>query len=194
VPKAIFLEMMNVFDRLIQTEGYAIQGVIIEIIQRLIQSYGESYLCDDLETDILNQTLDPEGFPATAKLYYLLRLLINVFLQNVPKLSNKPANTRRSESSKEDLTGLLGLSLDTLAQLVAITPKNYRVDLLAICSHVFAKILTEHEFENTLAPRVLVSLKMVFHHFEANLEENELNALANVTCSITHTLLEQFFE
>jgi hypothetical protein len=123
-----------------------------------------------------------------------LRLLINVFLQNVPKLSNKPANTRRSESSKEDLTGLLGLSLDTLAQLVAITPKNYRVDLLAICSHVFAKILTEHEFENTLAPRVLVSLKMVFHHFEANLEENELNALANVTCSITHTLLEQFFE
>lgn len=194
VPKAIFLEMMNVFDRLIQTEGYAIQGVIIEIIQRLIQSYGESYLCDDLETDILNQTLDPEGFPATAKLYYLLRLLINVFLQNVPKLSNKPANTRRSESSKEDLTGLLGLSLDTLAQLVAITPKNYRVDLLAICFHVFAKILTEHEFENTLAPRVLVSLKMVFHHFEANLEENELNALASVTCSITHTLLEQFFE
>lgn len=50
LPKAIFLELMNVFDRLIQTEGYHVQLIIIETIQRLITSYGAPFLCDDLET------------------------------------------------------------------------------------------------------------------------------------------------
>jgi hypothetical protein len=199
VPKSVFLELMNVFDRLIQTEGYRIQLIIIEIIQRLIQTYGSTYLCNDLEgeTDyhIMDVTLDPDAFPATAKLYYLLRLLINVFLQNVPKLSNKPASSRRStQNTNENLALLLGPSLDTLALLVGITPKSYKVDLLAICFFIFSEILTEKNFELSLAPRVLVSLKTVFHNFEANLSEDDINSLARVTCAITHTLLDGFFQ
>jgi hypothetical protein len=199
VPKSVFLELMNVFDRLIQTEGYRIQLIIIEIIQRLIQSYGTTYLCNDLEgeTDyhIMDVTLDPDAFPATAKLYYLLRLLINVFLQSVPKLSNKPASSRRSaHGSRENLPLLLGPSLDTLALLVGITPKNYKVDLLAICFYIFSEILTENKFETTLAPRVLVSLKTVFHNFESDLTNEDVNSLSRVTCAIIHTLLDEFFE
>ncbi|KAG2232739.1 hypothetical protein INT48_009265 [Thamnidium elegans] len=185
VPKAVFLELMNVFDRLIQTEGYRIQLIIIEIIQRLIQCYGSHYLCNDLEGEgdyhMMDATLDPEAFPATAKLYYILRLLTNVFLQNVPKLSSKRASSRRStQSSKENLVLLLGPSLDTLALLVGITPKSYKVDLLAICFYVFSEILTENQFEVTLAPRVLVSLKTVFHNFESDLSPEELNSLARL--------------
>lgn len=198
VPKAVFLELMNVFDRLIQTEGYRIQLIIIEIIQRLIQCYGSHYLCDDLEGEgdyhMMDATLEPEAFPATAKLYYLLRLLTNVFLQNVPKLSSKRASSRRStQCSKENLVLLLGPSLDTLALLVGITPKSYKVDLLAICFYVFSEILTENQFELTLAPRVLVSLKTVFHNFESDLSTDELNSLSRVTCAIIHTLLDDFF-
>lgn len=198
VPKSAFLELMNVFDRLIQTEGYRIQLIIIEIIQRLIQSYGSTYLCNDLEGEgdyhMMDTTLEPDAFPATAKLYYLLRLLINVFLQNVPKLSSKPASSRRSaQSSKESLVLLLGPSLDTLALLVGITPKNYKVDLLAICFYIFSEILTENQFEEVLAPRVLVSLKTVFHSFEADLSSEDINSLARVTCAVIHTLLDGFF-
>lgn len=199
VPKSVFLELMNVLDRLIQTEGYRIQLIIIEIIQRLIQTYGSTYLCNDLEgeTDyhIMDVTLDPDAFPATAKLYYLLRLLINVFLQNVPKLSNKPASSRRStQITKESLSLLLGPSLDTLALLVGITPKSYKVDLLAICFFISSEILTEKNFELSLAPRVLVSLKTVFHNFEADLSDDDINSLARVTCAIIHTLLDGFFQ
>jgi hypothetical protein len=198
VPKSVFLELMNVFDRLIQTEGYRIQLIIIEIIQRLIQSYGSDYLCNDLEGEgdyhMMDTTLEPDAFPATAKLYYLLRLLINVFLQNVPKLSSKPASSRRSaQSSTESLVFLLGPSLDTLALLVGITPKNYKVDLLAICFYIFSEILTENQFEVTLAPRVLVSLKTVFHNFEADLSTDDINSLARVTCAVIHSLLNDFF-
>ncbi|KAG2213412.1 hypothetical protein INT47_009085 [Mucor saturninus] len=198
VSKAVFLELMNVFDRLIQTESYRIQLIIIEIIQRLIQNYGSLYLCDDLEGEgdyhMMDATLDPDAFPGTAKLYYLLRLLTNVFLQNVPKLSIKPASSRRStHSSKESLVLLLGPSLDTLALLVGITPKRYKVDLLAICFYVFSEILTEEQFQMTLAPRVLVSLKTVFHNFEADLSTEEVDSLARVTCAVVHTLLDDFF-
>lgn len=51
LPKAIFLELMNVFDRLIQTEGYHVQLIIVEIVQRLTTNYGTRYLCDDLESE-----------------------------------------------------------------------------------------------------------------------------------------------
>ena len=198
LPKSVFLELMNVFDRLIQTEGYRIQLIIIEIIQRLIQNYGSSYLCNDLEGEgdyhMLDATLEDGAFPATAKLYYILRLLINVFLQNVPKLSSKPASSRKStQSAKEHLPQLLGPSLDALALLVGITPNNYKVDLLAICFYVFSKVLTENQFDLTLAPRVLVSLKTVFHHFEADLSAGEIESLARVTCAMIHTLLDHFF-
>ncbi|KAI8641511.1 armadillo-type protein [Parasitella parasitica] len=199
VPKSVFLELMNVFDRLIQTEGYRIQLVIIEIIQRLIQSYGTVYLCNDLEAEtdyhIMDVTLDQDAFPATAKLYYLLRLLINVFVQNVPRLSNKPASSRRSaHSSKENIPLLLGPSLDTLALLVDITPKTYIVDLLAICFYIFSVILTEPKFETMLAPRVLVSLKAVLHNFEADLRAEDISSLSKITCAITHSLLDDFNE
>lgn len=95
LPKSIFLELMNVFDRLIQTEGYRVQLIIIEIIQRLTKNYGASYICDDLDDECdIDRTLEPGAFPSTAKLYYVLRLLINVFLQSVPSLSSKRASIR----------------------------------------------------------------------------------------------------
>ncbi|CEP08433.1 hypothetical protein [Parasitella parasitica] len=203
VPKSVFLELMNVFDRLIQTEGCRIQLTIIEIIQRLIQSYGTAYLCNDLEAEtdyhIMDVTLDQDAFPATAKLYYLLRLLINVFLQNVPRLSNKPASSsyssrRSAHSGKENISLLLGSSLDTLALLVGITPKSYKVDLLAICFYIFSEILIEPKFEATLAPRVLVSTKTVLHNFETDLAAKDIDSLSKVSCAVIHTLLDDFDE
>ncbi|KAI9480776.1 MAG: armadillo-type protein [Benjaminiella poitrasii] len=198
LPKAVFLELMNVLDRLIQTEGYRTQLIIIEILQRLIRNYG-IYLCDDIEGEnkehTVDTTLDPEVFPATAKLYYVLRLLVNVFLQNIPKLTNKPASSRHSSpGSRENLALLLGPSLDTIALLVGIVPKDYKVDLLAICFHIFSEILTESKFEMTLGPRVLISLKTVFHNFELNLSDENITSLAKVVCAMIHTLLDDFFE
>ncbi|KAI7871589.1 armadillo-type protein [Spinellus fusiger] len=138
VPKTVFLELMNVFDRLIQTEECGVQFIIIEVIQRLIEFYGANYLCDDLkdslEAESLDISLDPDVFPSTAKMYYILRVLINVFLQNVPSLSNKPTGVK---PSKDSSTVLLS-SLDALTKLVGITPASYKVDILAICFYVFS--------------------------------------------------------
>ncbi|KAI8980927.1 armadillo-type protein [Pilobolus umbonatus] len=198
IPKSVFLELMNVFDRLIQTEGYRVQLIIIEIIQRIIQNYGSAYLCDDLDetsdADWMDKTLEPDNFPTTAKIYYVLRLLVNVFLRNLQSLSNKPANSRKSRTStRENLAMLLGPSLDTLALLIRITPETYKVDLLAICFFIFSTILLDEKYESTLGPRILVSLRTVFQDFESGLSDEQILLLAQVNCALIHNLLDNFF-
>ncbi|OBZ81409.1 HEAT repeat-containing protein 5B, partial [Choanephora cucurbitarum] len=187
VPKALFLELMNVFDRLVQTESCRIQHIIVDIMERLIQSYGSDYLCSDLEDRELT-----DGFPATTKLYYVMRLLMNVFLQHLPELSKKPVGRPGSHSTEQRLL-LLGSSLDTLSLVVTIAPACYRVDLLAVCFHLTSRILIEAEYNMTLAPRVLVSLKAVFHSFERDLSPDLIHALARVICATSHLLLDDFF-
>lgn len=51
VPKAVFLELMNVFDRLVQTEGTFVQQEIVNITERIVNEYGSKYICDDLDAD-----------------------------------------------------------------------------------------------------------------------------------------------
>jgi HEAT repeat-containing protein 5 len=51
VPKAVFLELMNVFDRLVQTEGTQVQLEIVNITERIVNEYGSKYICDDLDAD-----------------------------------------------------------------------------------------------------------------------------------------------
>ncbi|KAI8365216.1 armadillo-type protein [Radiomyces spectabilis] len=197
LPKAVFLELMNVFDRLIQTEGYAVQLLIIEIIQRLIQNYGAKDLCQDLGDESLfdvDRAFEPEALPSTAILYYLLRLLINVFLQNIPTLSNKPMSARpRVALGQENIISLLGSSLETLAMLVGITPAIHKVDMLAICYHIFAEILMDAKSETLLAPRVLVLLKTMFAQFETDLSSKDSVALSRVTNAMLHTLVDGLF-
>ncbi|KAF7731917.1 hypothetical protein EC973_007748 [Apophysomyces ossiformis] len=195
LPKAVFLEMMNVFDRLVQTEGRHVQLIIIEIVQRLIDNYGSKYICDDLESDTaleaVDRALEPNVFPSTAKLYYLLRLLINVFLQSVPSLSNKRTSARsvNRDVTEENAGFLLGPSLDTLSKLVVITPPSFKVDLLAICFYIFSEILKSERYRTTSVSRVLVSLKTMFHRFEDELSSQDIVSLSRVISSMLHSLL-----
>ncbi|KAG1384801.1 hypothetical protein G6F60_002658 [Rhizopus arrhizus] len=188
VPKAVFLELMNVFDRLIRTEGYRVQLVIVEIIQRLIQNYSSAYLCSDLDN------IQPGVFPVSSKLYYLVRVLVNVFLQNVPKLSKKQSSWHRSgQNTLDNLVLLLNHSLDAFALLVSIAPNIYKVDLLAIYLYILSEIFVEEEFINNLAPRALVSLKSVIHNFELDLSSDDIQSLSKITGATVHVLLGNFF-
>ncbi|KAI8097095.1 armadillo-type protein [Halteromyces radiatus] len=202
LPKAIFLELMNVFDRLVQTEGYNVQLIIIEIIHRLITNYNATALCDDLENCLedsgdlitVDNTLDSGVFPTTAKLYYLLRLLVSVFVQHIPSLRNKVMSARPfGENDKESLSTLLRSSLEALAQLVKMTPPKYRVDLLAIALHIYIEILASSDLSNTLGPCTLVCMKMMLHQLESDLSTSEISSLSHVVSNALQTLLQGIF-
>ncbi|KAI7879526.1 ARM repeat-containing protein [Lichtheimia hyalospora FSU 10163] len=195
LPKSIFLELMNVFDRLIQTEGYRVQLIIIEIIQRLTKNYGASYICDDLDDECdIDRTLEPGAFPSTAKLYYVLRLLINVFLQSVPSLSNKRASIRTEGKDNEHVAAVLGPCLDELSMLIGIAPSSYKIDLLAMSFYIFTAMLEDDKFQSLLAPRILVALKSMLLTLESSLTTAETHSLARVTCAMLHSLLDGLLE
>lgn len=46
--KEMVIELINLFDRLILTEGFEVQYDIIQIVANIINDYGSTYLCEDL--------------------------------------------------------------------------------------------------------------------------------------------------
>jgi hypothetical protein len=46
--KGMVIELINLFDRLILTEGFEVQYDIIQIVANIINDYGNTYLCEDL--------------------------------------------------------------------------------------------------------------------------------------------------
>ncbi|KAI8337917.1 armadillo-type protein [Chlamydoabsidia padenii] len=202
LPKAIFLELMNVFDRLIQTEGYHVQLIIIETIQRLIILYGAPFLCDDLEHGpeaigdliTIESTLESNAFPTTAKLYYLLRLLVNVFVHHIPSLRNQTLSARSSiDNDKDNISILQRHALDALCQMIKITPPKHRVDLLAISLHIYIEVLTSRQLYMTLGQNVLVCMKTMLHQIENDLSASEIDALSRLVSNALHILLRTVF-
>lgn len=117
-------------------------------------------LISNSDLDAVDRALEPDALPSTAKLYYILRLLMNVFMQNVSSLSNKPSSIREfkglsypmpelltriyvyltgqnGSAGKDNIAKLLGSCLDELCMLINISPARYKVDLLAIYLKVF---------------------------------------------------------
>ncbi|CAG8761652.1 12978_t:CDS:2, partial [Acaulospora morrowiae] len=45
--KSVFIELINLFDRLVLTEGFQVQLDIIQIIKNIIQNYGSIYICEE---------------------------------------------------------------------------------------------------------------------------------------------------
>jgi len=87
------------------------------------------------------------------------------------------------------MAGLLKVSLDALAALIAIGPPEYKTDLLAISFYVYTAILQDNNLQAELAPRVLVNLKTVLENSEATLREKDIAGLARVVNATVGSLL-----
>ncbi|CAM0141375.1 hypothetical protein VKS41_003918 [Umbelopsis sp. WA50703] len=199
VPKAVFLELMNVFDRLVQTEGTQVQLEIVQVTDRIVNAYGNKYICDDLDADglevsdfeALDRELDPESFPTNAKLYYLYRLLITIIVQKLPALSSRQSQKKKSSQAIDQQTvAVLSVCFDTLGSLVSIAPASYKCDLFAISLYIYSVALRGEEFQQHLAAKSLLSLKNVLERLEPNLPENYILPLCRINNSMIQTLLD----
>lgn len=199
VPKAVFLELMNVFDRLVQTEGTQVQLEIVQVTDRIVNAYGSKYICDDLDADglevsdfeALDRELDPESFPTNAKLYYLYRLLITIIVQKIPALSGRQSQKKNPSPAMDQQTiAVLSVCLDTLGSLVSIAPPSYKCDLFAISLYIYSVALQGEEFQQHLAAKSLLSLKIVLERLEPNLPENYISSLSRINSSMIQTLLD----
>ncbi|CAJ0753037.1 4936_t:CDS:10 [Entrophospora sp. SA101] len=193
--KQNFVELMNLFDRLVLTEGFQTQFDIIQIIKNIVKDYGATYICSELseksspklnghtEEDIDDDKLSADDVEDKSKtiLYQILRVLVNIFFQKISLLSSRPITMRtfrplQGNSKGQTLqqtTTVLKASLEIFTLLVPIVPINYKIDLVAIAFYVYMSIIQDLKFQNDLVPNVLVNLKMSCASLEDQFTEKQ---------------------
>ncbi|CAG8601056.1 5210_t:CDS:10, partial [Ambispora leptoticha] len=197
--KSIFVELVNLLDRLALTEGFKAQCVIIQIIKDMISFHGPDYLCDDLE-NTRNQSNGhlPNKTKSDTKIYHILRLLTNIFFQKIPSLSSRPTAIRifraqtsaKAQPSQETIL-VLKNSLEALTSLISIVPSKYKIDLSAIVFYIFITIIHDEKFQDNLVPNVLVNIKILCENLEATIEDEDLQGFSRVIDSTITSLISR---
>ena len=152
----VFSETMDVFDRLAQTEGLAVQSAIVEITRNLCLSHpsaeeeaGEEHISEDIE-----------------QLFELTRIIVLVLAGVLPNLSEKPSPVR--SQIPDEAVNLINVSLSSLVEAADVFPSIIRTDLHACIMHIFTTILGTGACQALVAPRILP----IFRRFVQNLAED----------------------
>ncbi|KAH8695099.1 armadillo-type protein [Talaromyces proteolyticus] len=141
---AVFSETIDTLDRLVLTEGYNIQTVIVETARNLSLDHPAAIsgldrienLSDDIE-----------------QLFELTRNIILVLAGLLPNLSEASSRTF-NVSSDESLT-LIRLALSSLVDVAAVFPVIIRHDLHACILHIFSTILATGICQAEVVPHAL---------------------------------------
>ena len=162
----VFSETMDLFDRLVLTEGLPIQAVIVDITRNLCLSHpsvgqaaeGDEHLSDEIE-----------------QLFELTRVTVLVLVGILPNLVEHPTNMRHHLSS--EAVALVILSLEALVDVSDVFPSLIRADLHACIFHIFTTILGTSVCQAAVVPKMLPVFKRFIQNVTDGPEENP--ALAN---------------
>ncbi|RGB29005.1 armadillo-type protein [Rhizophagus diaphanus] len=179
--KEMVIELINLFDRLILTEGFEVQYDIIQIVANIINDYGSTYLCEDLlSTEEESATIsgnsddtitnDENDDKSRTVVFYILRLIVNIFFQKVPSLSTRPASLRifrppqgnaRGQTSQQ-ISTILKASIEAFATLIIVVPIKYKNDFIAIAFYIFISIIQDSQFQqNDIIQNILYNVKLL---------------------------------
>ena len=139
----VFSETMELFDRLVLTDGMQVQAVIVDIARNLCLAHpsakegdGEDHLSDDIE-----------------QLFELTRIVVLVLAGVLPNLAEDAPGARHQLS--EEAVSLIRHSLETLVDASNIFPSIIKTDLHACIIHIFATILGTGRCQETVVPQAL---------------------------------------
>ncbi|KAL1970296.1 hypothetical protein VTN77DRAFT_5456 [Rasamsonia byssochlamydoides] len=142
---AVFSETMDTLDRLVLTEGYNIQTVIVETARNLSLDHPSAKAGQD-RSENLSDDIE--------QLFELTRNIILVLAGLLPNLSDATSHTRFNVSSDEPLS-LIQLALSSLVDVASIFPSIIRHDLHACILHIFSTILATGICQAEVVPQAL---------------------------------------
>lgn len=126
----IFSETMDLLDRLVLTEGLAVQSAIVDIARGLCVEHPAARKKggkDAKSADGLTEEID--------QLFELTRLIVLVLAGLLPNLVDSKTQIRQQLS--DEATNLIRGSLDALVDAAEVFPAVIRMDLYASILHVF---------------------------------------------------------
>ncbi|KAJ1026819.1 hypothetical protein NDA16_002116 [Ustilago loliicola] len=139
----LFLELCNLWYRLVMTEPPAVQISVLETIGGMAASYGKLLLSGEDEA-----AAEAGKLPNEAKLSQCLRVVVCV-LQNV----------RTTRGSVDEKTALLRVAYSAYIGIVGLYPKALQEDLFAVGFYTYAELLRDETSEQDLVGASLSSLK-----------------------------------
>lgn len=126
----IFSETMDLLDRLVLTEGMAVQSAIVDIARALCVEHPAARKLDVKDGkggERLTEDID--------QLFELTRLIVLVLAGLLPNLVDAKTMVRHQLS--EEAVNLIRVSLDSLVDAAEVFPAVIRMDLYASILHVF---------------------------------------------------------
>ncbi|KAJ3033026.1 hypothetical protein HDV00_006836 [Rhizophlyctis rosea] len=183
--EAMFVEVMNVLDRVVQTDEVGVRVLVLRIVRQVVGEYGEGFFgrgeegglrsvpgsvgsvdvrgsADLMPMSPLASELPPTANTMSIKVYKVLKIVSDVFLSYVPGLSDNAASTITANANlKPESVALLSLALETLTALIALPSVNakYGHQLLPISLFFFTALLEHPKFSTDVAPKVLLNIK-----------------------------------
>lgn len=126
----VFSETMDLLDRLVLTEGLAVQSAIVNISRALCVEHPAARKKDGKDGksgDGLTEDID--------QMFELTRLIVLVLAGLLPNLVDSKTMVRQQLS--EEAVNLIRISLDALVDAAEVFPAVIRMDLHASILHVF---------------------------------------------------------
>ncbi|KAJ2906773.1 Pof6 interactor protein 1 [Zalerion maritima] len=159
----IFAEAMELFDRLVLTEGLDVQGVIVEISRALCVSHPSARKNTEAEGEELSSDIE--------QLFELTRIIVLVLSGLLPNLSesNQPV---RHQMTEEGVL-LVRTSLNALVDAAEVFPSVIKTDLHACIIHVLATILRTPSCQEVIVPQTLPMLKRFLISMMGSRKEGE---------------------
>ncbi|KZF21359.1 HEAT repeat protein-like protein [Xylona heveae TC161] len=149
--EVVFSETMDLFDRLVLTEGLDIQAVIVEIARNLCVEHPSAKKAHEPSSagDNLSEEIE--------QLFELTRIIVMVLAGLLPNLTDPSSKLRHPLS--DEAVSVIYDSLDALVDAAGVFPAVIRTDLHASIIHIFSTILGTSACQQKVVPQILPILK-----------------------------------
>ncbi|KAI5804071.1 armadillo-type protein [Peziza echinospora] len=170
--EVIFSETMDLLDRLVLTEGLAVQLAIVDIARSLCVGHPTARnRSKALSNQGENLTEDID------QLFELTRIIVLVLAGVLPNLVDAKTPVRNALS--EEATNLVRVSLDALVDAAEVFPSVIRMDLYACILHIFTTILGTGVCQAEIVPRALPIFKRFITIITKSGSGNDVDLVVN---------------
>ena len=175
----IFAEAMELFDRLVLTEGLDVQAIVVEISRDLCVSHPSARKNTEAVGEELSSDIE--------QLFELTRIIILVFSGLLPNLTGADEPIRHQMTEEGML--LVQTCLNALVDAAEVFPSVIKTDLHACIIHVLATILRTPSCQDVIVPQSLPILKRFLTSMTGSRKESEAG-----TASKTDVQLHSFLK
>ncbi|KAK1091901.1 hypothetical protein LTR48_005396 [Friedmanniomyces endolithicus] len=145
--EVVFSETVDLLSRMVLTESFGVQFVVVEIARNLCLVHPSSR--QGMQTPINGEALSDD----IEQLFELTRIIVLVLGGLIPGLSETPVSVHLETS--EEATALVRTALQALVEVSEVFPPIIKTDLHATILHIFVTILGTGACQATIVPQAL---------------------------------------